>query len=254
MMDEENGNARGAGESPDSHGTAAQSPESNEQAIKSARRKTIERVGVIIILAAIIAISFLFGRRLTAWARDPSLFKEWAQANGWRARFSFIGLFVAQVVFAFIPGEPLEIAAGAAFGAIGGMLLSLAGAIIGSSIVFALTRALGWRFVELFFSRKRVESLAIFNSPRRLHSLLFLLYLIPGTPKDLLNYAAPFTRISMIRFLIISTVARIPSVITSTWGGSAISANRLNSAIIIFAATALISLAGLAIYRKIHKR
>ncbi|MDR1598287.1 MAG: hypothetical protein LBS11_00115 [Oscillospiraceae bacterium] len=93
--------------------------------------------------------------------------------------------------------------------------------------------------------------LPLFKNPRRLYGLIFLLFFIPGAPKDLFTYAAALTPASMGRFLMLSIAARSPAVIASAWGGSAISGNRLPLALWILGATALVGIAGLLLYRKI---
>lgn len=80
---------------------------------------------------------------------------------------------------------------------------------------------------------------------------MFLLILIPGTPKDLLGYFAPLTGMSPWTWLFITSVARIPSIITSTIGGSALGVQNYVFAAIALGATLLISGAGLLIYRRI---
>lgn len=79
---------------------------------------------------------------------------------------------------------------------------------------------------------------------------MFLLILIPGTPKDLLGYFAPLTGMSPWTWLFITSVARIPSIITSTIGGSALGVQNYVFAAIALGATLLISGAGLLIYRR----
>ena len=217
------------------------------------RRKIIARVGVISMLLIMIILTYVFGRSMMAWFREPALFRDWAQTHGVWGVLVFIGLFVLQVVLAFIPGEPLQIAAGMAYGTWGGMALVMVGVFLGTAVVFALARKFGWRFAELFFPREKIESLSLFKKPRQLDGLLFLLFLIPGTPKDALNYAAAFTPITMARFIVISTVARFPAVITSTWGGSAINASRWDMVITIFGCTALASIAGVIAFKRINR-
>ena len=79
------------------------------------------------------------------------------------------------------------------------------------------------------------------------------MFFIPGTPKDILTYFAGLTKIKLGEFLIISSVARFPSVISSTVGGALASSENYLWAVIVFAVTALISVIGLAIYNKLLK-
>lgn len=65
--------------------------------------------------------------------------------------------------------------------------------------------------------------LLFLKKEKNLELIIFIIFFIPGTPKDLLTYIAPFTRIKLKTFLLLTTFARIPSVITSTIGGNALS-------------------------------
>ena len=79
----------------------------------------------------------------------------------------------------------------------------------------------------------------------------FLLLFIPGTPKDLVCYLAGLTDMKLTEFFIISVTARVPSVITSTVGGDALGLKNYTFAVIVFALTALISVAGILIYKRV---
>lgn len=78
--------------------------------------------------------------------------------------------------------------------------------------------------------------------------------MIPGTPKDILTYFIGLTPMKLSVWLLITATARIPSVITSTIGGDALGMENYKFAIIVFIITAVISIAGILIYRYIQKR
>jgi uncharacterized membrane protein YdjX (TVP38/TMEM64 family) len=162
-------------------------------------------------------------------------------------------MVVLQLIIAIIPGEPLEIGAGYAFGVLEGTLLCLAGAVLGSAIVFLLVRRFGVKLVEALYSRERIMSLRFLSDRKRMKILAFLIMLIPGTPKDLLSYFMGLTDIKLPTWLLIVATARIPSVITSTMGGGALGMKNYQFAILVFAATLLLSGAGLLIYNRITK-
>lgn len=182
------------------------------------------------------------------------LFSDILDAHPVRGRLIYIGIQILQVFVALIPGEAVEIAGGLAFGTFEGLLLSLIGVSIGSSVIFLLTKTLGVRFIELFISTDKINSLRFIREDRHLNELVFIMFFLPGTPKDLLTYVVGLTRMKLHTFLIITLIARIPSIITSTWGGSAIMAGDYRLAVVIFAVTAAISLAGLTIYNRISKK
>lgn len=216
-------------------------------------KKVAGLVSALIFIGLIILLTWFFVGFFRRFS-DPNQFKEYINSFGGYGKAVFLGLQILQVVVAFIPGEVVEIGAGYAYGALEGTLLCLAGVAIASSIIFALTKFLGLRLVELFVSREKINSLRFINSEKKLRTTIFILFFIPGTPKDVLTYFAGLTRVKMHEFLPLSLIARIPSIVTSTWGGSAVAEKDYTKAIIIFAVTAAVSLIGLQIYSFIMKK
>lgn len=158
---------------------------------------------------------------------------------------------ILQVVLAVIPGEPIEIVMGVLYGTVGGCLMCLAGIAVGSCVVFLSVRRLGKNAVEKVMANEKYKKLKFLNEPSKRDVLLFILMFIPGTPKDTLTYFAPFTGIPFLRYIVISTVARIPSVISSSYIGSSIMGGNLVRSIIAFAVVGAVSLAGILVYNKI---
>ena len=165
-----------------------------------------------------------------------------------------LSVCVAQVVIALVPGEVVEIAAGYAFGPIGGLILCLVGTTLGSVIVLLLVQRFGRKFVYVFYPKEKLDALALFKNSTKRNVLTFALFFIPGTPKDLLTYCIGLTDMSIPLYLLLTTVARIPSIITSTLGGDAVLEENYWLAIIVFGATALVSGIGLLIYHVIKKK
>lgn len=161
-----------------------------------------------------------------------------------------LGIQVLQVVVALIPGEVVEIVCGLAFGTWGGLFICLAGSAIGTALVFLLVRKFGVKLVEVFVSREKINSLGFLKNERKLKSVIFLVYFTIGTPKDLLNYFAGLTNIKFHEFIIISTIARIPSVISSIVVGDTLSEGNFVTSILIFAASAVMGVLGVVAYNK----
>lgn len=218
------------------------------------RRRVVSIVSFLILIAFFAVVAIYVGKPMINLARDPEMFRQWVDAHGFAGKMAMVGMMVLQVVVAVIPGEPLEIGAGYAFGAWEGMLLCLIGAAIGSAIIFFFVKLLGIKMVEAFISREKINSLKFIKSSRRLNLLMFILFFIPGTPKDLFTYFAGLTPMKLHTFLIISTIARIPSVITSTIGGHALGTQQYVFAVVVFSITIVISLIGILVYRRIAKQ
>ena len=206
------------------------------------------------VLAFFIWVTIAVGKPLLELASTRSSF-----ASGWTnmafgARFILMGIMALQVVVAMIPGEIIEIGAGYAFGAVEGTLLCLAGAAVGSAIIFLLTRCFGVKLVEAFVSREKLSQIKFLQNEKKLNLVIFIAFFIPGTPKDLLTYFIGLTPMKLRTFLLISSVARIPSVITSTIGGHALGMQDYTFAILVFVITAAISGLGLLLYNRIMKK
>ena len=219
------------------------------------RSKKIISAGVIaafILFCA--AVGWFIGRPLIQFVGEPEKFRAWVNESGFWGMIAFVGMTVFQVIIAFVPGEPLEIGAGYAFGAFWGTLLCIIGITLGSLIVFLLVRTLGVRLLEVFFTYEKIKSLKFLQNEKRLALITFFLFFLPGTPKDLLTYFVGLTKIDFKGFLFIVAVARIPSVITSTIGGSLLGSEKYILAIIAFSVTLLISVIGWFIYNKISKK
>ncbi len=217
-------------------------------------RKALSVLALIVTVLFFLSITVFLGKPLLSLFRDPEVFRTWVEERGFWARILFVGMVVLQVIVALIPGEPLEIAAGIAFGAWEGTLLSLIGIVIGSFLVFQLVRGLGVKFVEVFFPLEKIHSLKFLQNTRRFDVLVFLLMMLPGTPKDLISYFIGLTPMKTGHWLLIVAIARIPSVVTSTVGGDALGTERYGFAIVVFVLTALLSLAGLFLYDRITKK
>lgn len=109
----------------------------------------------------------------------------------------------------------------------------------------------------MFFERDKLLSLKILKNKRRRNILAFLIFFLPGTPKDLITYFLGLTDIKFSTVLFLSGVARLPSIISSTLGGDALGVKQYTMAILVFAITLVISGTGFLIYEKIivkHKK
>lgn len=181
---------------------------------------------------------------------EPENFRVWVDSHGFLGKLAFIGMVFFQVVIALVPGEPLEIGAGYAFGAVEGTILSVIGTVLGSITVFLLVRRFGVKLCEVFFSREKILSLRILKNKKRRDILAFLLFFLPGTPKDLVTYFLGLTDVKFSYVLFLSSIARLPSIITSTLGGNALGVQKYATALIVFGITLLVSGIGVLIYRK----
>ncbi len=218
---------------------------------KKQKIKSLIFLAVCVIFMLI--VSWLIGKPLLEFSSDPEKFRSWIDSFGFWGRLVFIAMVIVQVIFAIIPGEPLEIAAGYAFGAIEGTILCVIASLIGSIIVFLFVKRFGRRFVEFFYPIEKLNELKYLKDTKKLNLLAFFIFLIPGTPKDLLVYFLGLTKIDISAFLLTVSIGRLPSIITSTVGGNALGMQNYLFAIITFAVTMVISLGGYISYQFISK-
>ncbi len=208
---------------------------------------------IICILFSLLVISRI-GIPMVKFASEPEKFRLWVDSKGVLGRIIYIGMVVLQVMVAIIPGEPFEIAGGYAFGSIEGTILCLTGSFIGSMLVFFLVRKFGIKLVEIFFSKEKLNSLRFLKVTPKQYALYILIFTLPGTPKDLLCYFAGLTDMKLGAWLIICSVCRLPSIITSTIGGDALGSKSYLFAIIVFAVTLIISFLSLRLYQSFIDR
>ena len=122
-----------------------------------------------------------------------------------------------------------------------------------SVIIFLFVRRFGMKFVELFVSREKIESVKILKSSRRSESIIFLLFLIPGTPKDLLSYLVGLTDIKLSHWIIICAVGRMPAIFLSVLSGNALNKADYTFVILMFAVMIALSICGFFFYRSRNK-
>ena len=197
---------------------------------------------------------YFIGAPMVRLAEDPAQFRAWVDSYGFGGRLIFVGMVVLQVVVAFIPGEPIELAAGYAFGFWEGTALTLAGFLIGSWLVYILVKKFGVKLVEVFFSAEKIRKFSFLQNPQKTQTLAFILMLIPGTPKDFLSYFAGLTQLSLNSWLLIVAVGRLPSLITSTATGAAAGQENYVLSAAMLGITLLLTVAGIFYYRHVCKQ
>ncbi len=229
------------------------------------RKRILALVTAIISVVLITGIGFYILKAFNLSADSDSgmqnaayNFKTLIESYGNFGIFVALFIHILQVIISPLPGEMVEVGLGLCFGWLGGTIICLIGSTVGTFIILLFVKKLGIKFVELFVSVDKINRLKIFNNDKNLERLVFIIYLIPGTPKDMLAFFFGLTKISIPRFLIIQFIARIPSVITSTIGGDFLVEGKYAEAVLLFAITGLISLVGLLIYNavinKLNKR
>ena len=216
------------------------------------RRKLLAGISLAIVALLLVFLTLFVSRWLTSFSQED--FRDYIRSFGAAGPLVMLSLQILQVFIALIPGEIVESAAGFILGPWLGTAICYLGICIASTLIFSLTRRHGVKLVEVFVSREKINELRFLNTEQKRNTLIFLLFFIPGTPKDLLTYFVGLTDIRLRTFLLFSMVARIPSVISSTFGGHLLGEERYIGAIILYGITGLVSLAGLLGYNRYLKK
>ena len=203
------------------------------------------------VLCILSVLGFLFVRSRFS---DTEALKAFVDEHFIIGMILMIFICAFQVIVALIPGELLEIAAGYVFGSVFGAFLCLVGTMIGSVTAIMIVRKFGRRFVESLYPREKIDALPILREHKKRNVLTAMLFLIPGTPKDLFTYVIGLTDMSIATYILITSLARFPSIIMSTVGGNALGDDKFIQAVVIFIITGAISLCGYLIYLAIQKR
>ena len=145
---------------------------------------------------------------------------SWMRGDGHVGPLICIGIQFLQVVIFAIPGEVTQTAAGYVFGAWWGFAYSIIGILLGSAFNLGFARAVGRPVLRRILGARRLA-----RADRKLQSdkgmvTLFVLYLLPGAPKDLMSYGAGLTELSLPVFVAITVPARAPALLLSTLFGS----------------------------------
>lgn len=222
---------------------------------KSMKLKRVFAIVQIALAAALMITAYVkFGGRILDLISDEARFKAWLDGyKGW-GTVVFVGIRAFQTVIKIIPAEPLEIAAGYVYGAVGGGALCLLGSVLGSLVILALTKTFGKKITDLFVPGKTLARYTRLNDEKRLIRTLFIIYLIPSTPKDLLTYLSGLLKIKAWKFMLITSVARIPSIITSTICGAQLGQSNYKAAVAVFIATLAAGAVGTLIYKSFERK
>lgn len=204
-------------------------------------------ISIGILLAALLVLTIVLWDKIALLGTEEgrAQMKAWVDSIGFWGWLVTLGIQVLQIIVAILPGEPIELLLGFMWGPLWGTLTCLLGILIGTALIFLLVRLFGRPFAELVVGDKETRRYRFLNDPGKLDITVFVLFFVPGTPKDALTYLVPLTPMSPVKYFLIATFARIPSVVTSTVLGDSIMRGDYALSIAVFAITAVISVAGI---------
>lgn len=219
----------------------------------STRQKIIISCALITAILCIFSYIF-FGKEIIRIIAEPELFRVWLDRFGAFDELLFIMIRAVQTVIKFIPAEPLEIGSGYVWGAIPGMIYCMLGNLIGTLVIILLVKKFGEKVIDFFLPKKKHVLINLFRNNDKIYLLLFFLYLIPGSPKDGFTYLIGILPVRTVPFMVVTGIARIPSILSSTMCGSTLAEQQYLLSAAIFIGTALLAVLGTVIYNAYTKK
>ena len=175
---------------------------------------------------------------------DRIFLKQTLRQWGIFAPVIFIALQAMQVIIAPIPGEVTGILGGYLFGESVGLVYSTIGLTLGSVAAFGVGRWLGAHYVRTLVSRETWDKMGFIVEAEGA-ILCFMIYLIPGLPKDMVCYLFGMSPMPLWVFTLVSTLGRIPGTwILSAQGAHTAAGNYLQVIIL----TAIVVAVALPLY------
>ena len=222
---------------------------------KRLSRKTIISLVAVVLVFAAVSVAMIPLIRLLSSEHGQEIIIEKMQSFGIFAPLLFVLLQVLQVVVAVIPGGPVPIIGGILFGQWGGLFLSLAGFFLGTVLVYYLVQWIGRPLVDRFVPESHFKKFDFLLEGKRTELLIFLVFLLPGLPKDALTYLVSFNpRIKPLYLFILTTLGRTPATVLTVFMGKSLWEGNFTLEIVLAAIIVVLAVAGIFIKRKVDKR
>ncbi len=216
---------------------------------KMTKKKKILKISFVVfmILLCIALTVFVLLPFIKLLATDEGriIIQQKVESFGIFAPVLYVLMEVTHIVLAFIPGGPVEIIGGVLFGAFWGLVLCEIGIFFATVIIYNLVKKFGRPLVNAFVSEEKFKKFKFLHDEKKLELIVFIILMIPGTPKDVISYMTSLTDINRYRFYTIATLARIPSVTSSAFMGATLGEGKPIITVIIFLATAVVGIAGI---------
>jgi uncharacterized membrane protein YdjX (TVP38/TMEM64 family) len=216
-------------------------------------RRVAVLVALLVFVGIVGVLALLFGRDVLAFLTDGRRVQEQVDRMGPLAPVVFGALVVIQEVTVLVPSEPLELAAGYAFGFWKGSLIYLAASVVGCIAIIAVVRFGGDRVLELILTSKRRAQLARLREAQKFDLAILVCFFIPGVPKDLMAYLAAFAGMRPVHLVAITTAGRLPSVLAVTLASSFAAAGDWRATALVFGVTAVAVVVGVLLYHRFKR-
>lgn len=226
--------------------------EQNDNGKKSEKKKRTNMSRpkkIMSIIQLLVLLGIVAGIPAAIYFFNPGLLDNFSSVEkfeSWISEYTGIGIIVyiacqvVQIVLSVLPGQVIQIAGGYIFGFPVTLLISIAGAAIGTTITFFLAKLLGKNAIMLICGEERFRKYTDLMNTKRARVVIFLLYLIPGLPKDIVAYAAGVSNIRIFEFLLLSVIGRTPAMMVSIVFGVMLRTDNYFSAVLIAAVMVII--------------
>ena len=208
----------------------------NDKKVRSKEEKTklitkgiVFGVMIAVMIAATVALIPVISTLRTEEGMDKLL--NYISDKGALGILIYIGIQALQVVIPLIP--PIQIIGGVLYGSILGSLYSCIGIYLGMSIVYVLVRLFGYPIVEAMIDGKDLKKFGFLQNSSKAELIFFILYFIPGMPKDTLSFVAPLTGVKTRNYFLFVLPARFPLMILAAVFGSAVRNQEYTFAVIL---------------------
>lgn len=225
---------------------------------KKKLRKKFKMLGVILKTALLLFI--LIGLPLYLYFFQHDLIENFSSLENVEAFFReykaqsvliYMGTQILQIVICIIPGQWLQFAAGYMYGFWLGYLYSLIGAFLGSILTYYIAKILGHDAMHLIFGEQKIKQMLRTLNSKKAIVLVFIIFLIPGVPKDLCNYVAGLSEMKLKPFLVVSLIGRTPGMMGSLLIGRQIQTGGYVSAAVIAGIAIVLFSLGIIFRKKI---
>jgi uncharacterized membrane protein YdjX (TVP38/TMEM64 family) len=222
---------------------------SNSSLVRSGALSAILRVLLYLSVVALIALVFyvyheMGWREIIGYYRyylSPKRLGTFIASFGPFAALIFVMIQSVQVVAAPVPGEVTGFVGGLLFGKVAGTILSTIGLTLGSLLAFTIARAFGIRLVEKVVKKEYIDKFNSFINHKGLY-IAYILFLIPGVPKDSLCYLLGLTHMKLLDFILMNVFGRLPGTMILTLQGDAVKHGRYQAFFWLLAATVVLTL------------
>lgn len=229
---------------------------------KEERRKNLILIVIsAALLAALIFVTVKYTPYILSKIKSLDEFRNYLLSFKWASVFIYMLFQALQVAIAVIPGEPVQLAGGYVFGTFLGGVYTTVGMMAGSLIAFYLARIIGMPVIRIFVPKKQLEKFEFLINSNKGETAMFLIFLIPGIPKDVMLYIAGISPVKPLKFFMLYMIARLPGNFGMAYIGANMQSKNYTGAIIMSVIAALAFLAGVifkdkildALHKVLHK-